>query len=337
MEYRRLGQSGLYVSELCLGTMTFGRETEKKDSLRIMDRFFDAGGNFFDTADIYSHGASESILGAWLNEKKREEIVLATKVRFRVGNGPNNTGLSRKRIIAGVEQSLGRLGTDYIDLYQLHCWDDTTPVEETMQALDDVVRAGKVRYIGVSNFAGYQLQKAIQVSDRRNGTRCISLQPQYNLLCRTIEWEVVPAALAEGVGLIPWSPLRGGWLSGKFRRGMDSPPEGTRVALAGRKGWGESWQAYNIERTWRILDDLFVAASESGKTPAQTAINWLLQKPGVVAPIIGARNLEQLEDNLGAAGWELDPELMDLLDDVSEPSLPYPYDLIRNVQGRLPF
>ncbi|HIC89161.1 MAG TPA: aldo/keto reductase [Anaerolineae bacterium] len=334
MNHRYLGKTGLKVSELCLGTLTFGREANEALSHRLLDRFVEAGGNFIDTADVYSQGVSEEIIGRWLKGKPRDSFVIATKVRFPMGEAPNDVGLSRKHILAGVEASLRRLDTDYIDLYQVHCWDSATPLEETLSTLDDLVRSGKVRYIGASNFSGWQLQKAIDISRQMGWEQFICLQPLYNLLDRSTEWELLPVCMNEGLGVIPWSPLRGGWLSGKYRRGMTAPPQGTRIKTAEEQGWSEAWSKYNNERTWSILDTLFAVAEEVGKTPAQVALNWLLQRPGVTAPIIGARNLEQLEDNLSASGWSLSEEQMNRLNQVSEPSLPYPYDFISGAQQR---
>jgi aryl-alcohol dehydrogenase-like predicted oxidoreductase len=334
VEYRFMGTTGLRVSELCLGAMTFGREADEGVSREIMDRFMEAGGNFIDTADVYSQGGSEEVVGRWLTGKPRDSLVIATKVRFPMGSGPNDVGLSRKHIMAGVDASLRRLRTDYIDLYQVHCWDDVTPLEETLGTLHMLVQSGKVRYIGASNHSGWQLQQAVDLSKHNHWEPYTCLQPQYNLLCRSTEWELVPVCRREGLGIIPWSPLRGGWLSGKYRRDMQAPPQGTRVAIAEERGWSESWSAYNNERTWQIVDTLLDVAREIGREPAQVAINWLLRKPGVTAPIIGARNLEQLESNLGAAGWALDEARAARLDDVSDPGQPYPYDFISGATRR---
>jgi aryl-alcohol dehydrogenase-like predicted oxidoreductase len=334
MHFRYLGSTGLKVSELCLGAMTFGRESREEISRQIMDRFVEAGGNFIDTANVYSQGGSEEIVGRWLAGKRRDDLVIATKVRFPMGEGPNDVGLSRKHILSSVDQSLRRLGTEYIDLYQVHCWDNVTPLEETLSTLNSLVQSGKVRYIGASNYAGWQLQKAIDLSRRMGWEPFTCLQPQYNLLVRTAEWEVLPVCRGEGLGVIPWSPLRGGWLSGKYRRGMTVPPAGTRVAVAEEQGWGESWSAYNNEHTWGVLDALFAVAEEVGKSPAQVAINWLLQRPGVTAPIVGARTLEQLEANLGAAGWQLDERAMEQLNRASAIETPYPYEHIERAQAR---
>jgi aryl-alcohol dehydrogenase-like predicted oxidoreductase len=334
MQYRFMGNTGLKVSELCLGAMTFGREANEALSHQMLDHFVAAGGNFIDTANVYSNGASEAILGSWLKEQARDLFVIATKVRFPMSADPNDVGLSRKHILSSVDASLRRLHTDHIDLYQVHCWDAFTPLEETLSALNDLVRVGKVRYIGASNFSGWQLQKAADLSRLHGWEHFTCLQPQYNLLARGIEWEVIPVCLREGIGVIPWSPLRGGWLSGKFQRGMQAPPEGTRVSQADEKGWGESWSAYNTEQTWRIVDALNQVSAESGKSPAQVAIRWLLQRPGVTAPIIGARTLDQLQSNLGSTGWDLSDLHMARLSEVSDPGLPYPYDHIARAQSR---
>jgi aryl-alcohol dehydrogenase-like predicted oxidoreductase len=334
MNYRFLGKTGLKVSELCLGAMTFGREADEETSRRIIDHFVAAGGNFIDTADVYTRGVSEEIVGRWLKGRVRDDFVIATKVRFPMGEGPNEVGLSRKHILAGVEASLRRLGTTYIDLYQVHCWDSATLLEETLSTLDSLVKSGKVRYVGASNYSGWQLQKAIDLSRQMGWEPFTCLQPLYNLLDRATEWELLPVCQNEGLGLIPWSPLRGGWLSGKFRRGMSAPLEGSRVKTAEEQGWSESWSAYNNEHTWSVLDVLFAVAGEVGKAPAQVALNWLLQRPGVTAPIIGARTLEQLESNLGATGWALSQEKMTRLTQVGEQPLPYPYNFIAGAQER---
>ena len=327
MEYVQLGKTGLRVSELCLGAMTFGRETEEGVSYNILDHFVAAGGNFIDTADVYSLGGSETIVGLWLKEKRRDDFVIATKVRFPMGEGPNDYGLSRKHIMSAVDDSLRRLQTDYIDLYQVHRWDPDTPLEETINALDDLVKSGKVRYIGCSNFTGWQLQKAIDLSKANGWSKFSCLQPLYNLLDRAIEWELVPICLNEGLGIIPWSPLRGGWLSGRYRRGMKSPEEGSRVHTAGVKGWSETWEVYANERTWSIIDEMVSVAEEAGKEPVQVALRWLMQQPGVTAPIIGIRTMVHLEANLGAAGWSLSENQMERLNRLSSIIPPYPYNI----------
>jgi aryl-alcohol dehydrogenase-like predicted oxidoreductase len=330
MKYRQMGKTGLRVSELCLGAMTFGRETTEEDSFKILDHFVEVGGNFIDTADVYSAGTSEEILGRWLKGKNRADFVIATKVRFSMGSGTNDFGLSRKHILDGVENSLRRLGTDYVDIYQIHRWDWDTPIEETLSALNSLVQAGKVRYLGASNVAGYQLQKAIDVSLANGWEPFTCLQPLYNLLDRSIEWELLPVCREEGVGVIPWSPLRGGWLSGKYRRDMSAPPAETRISDAEKNSWGERWSNYANERTWGVIDELLALAKETEKTPAQVALNWVLNRPEITAPIIGVRKMTHLEDNLGATGWTLSLEQMKKLDQASDLPLPYPYDLLRD-------
>jgi aryl-alcohol dehydrogenase-like predicted oxidoreductase len=329
MEYRRLGDTGLMVSELCLGCMTFGREASEEDSKRLVDRFLDAGGNFIDTADVYSKGVSEEITGRAI-KGVRDDVVLATKVYFPMGEGPNDTGLSRKHVTQGCEDSLRRLGTDYIDLYQVHCWDSATPLKETLSALTDLVRSGKVRYIGVSNFTGWQLVKSVCLSEANGLERFVCLQPQYSLVERNIEREILPICLEEGLGVIPWSPLGGGFLSGKYRR-EEEPPEGSRISEA-VASMEEHWDRRATERNWAALDVVGRISEETDKSYAQISLNWLLRQDGVTAPIIGARTLEQLEDNLGASGWTLDEEQVEELSDASALEDVYPYRFIRNAQ-----
>ena len=334
MQYRFLGKTGLRVSEFCLGAMYFGQETDEQTSFQFMDSYVDAGGNFIDTADVYGMGKSEEVVGRWLKSRNRHDIILATKVRYPVGDGPNDAGLSRKHIIEGLEAGLRRLNTDYIDLFQAHCWDERTPLEETLSTMDMLVRSGKVRYIGASNHTGWQLQKALDLSRQMGWERYVSLQPQYNLLCRPTEWELIPVCLNEGLGIIPWSPLRGGWLSGQYRRGMSAPPAGSRVEAATEKRRGEAWDNYNNEYTWRVVDELLAVAEEAGRSPAQVALRWLLQRPGVTAPILGPRTLEQLRDSFEASDWELSEEQMARLNQASEVRLPSPYGEIARGQLR---
>ena len=338
MQFRNLGKTGLRVSELCLGAMTFGRECDENLSHRLLDRFVETGGNFIDTADVYSRGRSEEIVGTWLKTRDRDDIVLATKLRFGTDDAanrrPNRFGLSRKHVMAEVDASLRRLQTDYIDLYQVHMWDPATPLEETLSALNDLVRVGKVRYIGASNYSGGQLQKAVDIS-RANGWEPFTcLQALYNLLDRELEWELLPIARDEGLGVLPWSPLRGGWLSGKYRRGMTAPAAGTRIEIADREGWSETWERYGNESTWKIVDALTAVGEERGKEPAQVALNWLLRQDGVTAPIIGARTMAQLNSNLGAVGWSLTAPELKRLNDISERPLPYPYDMQARLGAR---
>ena len=329
MEYRRLGETGLMVSELCLGCMTFGREADEEDSRKLVARFLESGGNFIDTADVYSEGVSEEITGRAI-KSVRDDVVLATKVRFPMGDGPNDVGLSRKHVIQGCEDSLRRLGTDYIDLYQVHCWDEATPLEETLGALTDLIHAGKVRYIGVSNFTAWQIMKSVGLSDALGLERFVCLQPQYSLIERNVEYEILPACLEEGLGVIPWSPLGGGFLSGKYRRD-ERPPENSRIAGA-EESMEEHWDRRATERNWNVLDVVGEISESTGKSYAQISLNWLLRQPAVTAPIIGARTLEQLDDNLGAAGWELDKDQTNRLSEAGALEDTYPYRFIRNAQ-----
>jgi aryl-alcohol dehydrogenase-like predicted oxidoreductase len=328
MEHRFLGRSGLQVSELCLGTMMFGSETGEQTSHQILDAFADAGGTFIDTADVYGHGRSEEILGRWLKTRRRDDYVIATKAFGEMGTGPNDRGLSRKHILDAVRASLRRLGTDHIDLYQVHVWDDGTPLEETLSTLDALVREGTVRYIGASNFCGWQLQKAIDLSRLHGWEAFVSLQPLYNLLDREAEWELLPVCRTEGLGVIPWSPLRAGWLSGAHRRGTTEPSEGSRVKKEAEAGT-IPWSGYATERTWRVIDEVTAIAAETGRTAAQVSLRWLLQRAPITAPIIGPRTLDHVKDNLATADWSLTAEQTDRLAEASAlETLPYPYGLL---------
>jgi aryl-alcohol dehydrogenase-like predicted oxidoreductase len=326
MQYRYLGRSGLKVSELCLGAMTFGREASEPTSCQMMSTFGELGGNFIDTADVYSAGLSEEVVGRWLATQPRDQWVIATKVRFGSGSGVNDVGLSRSHIVSSVDASLRRLGTDHIDLYQVHCWDQGTPLEETISTLDGLVRSGKVRYLGTSNMTGWQLQKFIDTARSIGAEAVVSHQPQYNLLARPLEWEVLPVCINEGVGVVPWAPLRGGWLSGRYSCDMAGAPAGSRIDTASREGWSETWDAYNNDHTWRIVDELRTIAAEREKHPAQVAIRWVSQRPGVTSPILGASTMDQLDINLGSIGWSLSDDEMNRLNVVSEIACPYPYD-----------
>ena len=326
MEYRFMGRTGLKASEICLGCQTFGWGADEPTAHALADRFIAAGGNFFDTSNTYNEGKSETMLGSWIKSRKnRAQIVVNTKVFFPAGKGPNDTGLSRKHILEQVDVSLRRLQTDYIDLYQMHCWDASTPLEETLRTLDDVVRAGKVRYIGASNYTPSQLMRAIMLSEMHNWVRFDCLQPEYSLLVRSTEWELLPLCSSEGIGVIAWSPLAGGWLSGKYRRGQPPPPD-SRVGRADR--WDDQAEQRESERTWQIIDALDEVSRDCGRSLSQVALNWLLQQPGVTAPIIGARTLAQLEDNLGSVGWSLNADQMAKLDAASAIPLPSPYNFI---------
>jgi aryl-alcohol dehydrogenase-like predicted oxidoreductase len=334
MRLRPLGASGALVTEFCLGTMTFGAESDEGESHRMLDAFAEAGGNFIDTADVYSQGRSEEIIGRWLERRgHRDDLVIATKVRFRMGDRPNELGLSREWIRRAVENSLRRLQIDHIDLYQAHCWDPLTPLEETLSAFDELVRAGTIRYVGVSNFAGWQLQRAALLTRFGGWAPVVTLQPQYNLLAREIEWEILPVCQEERIGLLPWSPLGGGWLTGKYR--PDERPTGaTRLGENPERGV-EAYDKRNTERTWRILEVVSRIAEQRGATPAQVALNWLLRRPAMTSVVLGARTLSQLEDNLGSAGWQLSDDELAALNEVSKPPLPeYPYGFIEDAERR---
>ncbi len=325
MRYRFLGRSGLKVSEICFGTQTFGWGADRAAAHAMADRFVEAGGNFFDTSDKYNDGESERLLGSWLRTQRRDDVVIASKTYFDLGDGPNQMGATHKRIVRQIDRTLERLQTDHLDLYQIHCWDASTPLEETLAALDDLVRLGKVLYLGVSNYAPSQLMKAIMLTRMHGWSPVVSLQPEYSLLVRSTEWELLPLCRAEGVAVLCWSPLAGGWLSGKYHRDAPPPPD-SRVGRGDR--WDDQPEQRVSERTWRIIDELRAVAETRDRTPAQVALNWLLQRPGVTAPIIGARTLEQLEQNLGAVGWSLSDEEHARLDAVSAQPLPSPYDFI---------
>lgn len=332
MNYVFLGATGMKVSELCLGTMTFGRETSESDAHGIMDAFVDSGGTFIDTANVYSRGTSEEIIGRWLSGRNRHDIVLATKGRFPMGDGPNDTGASRKTIVQHVEDSLCRLGTDYIDLYQMHCWDRGTELEETLSTLDNLVTSGKVRYIGASNYTGRQLQKAIDIQKAHGWERFRCLQPQYSLLCRTTEWELIPVCEQENLAVIPWSPLKGGWLSGKYRRGMTEMPSGSRLADK-KDNWFETWERMNTEATWRVIDVVGEVAGECERSFVQVSLRWLLQQKAVTAPIVGVRTKAHLDHAVEALNFSLTEEQMQRLTEASEPALEYPWDFVFGAQG----
>lgn len=317
MDYRNLGRTGLKVSELCLGTMQWGWTASEEAGWAVMDAFVDAGGNFIDTADVYSRwaggnpgGVAEEVIGRWMKERgNRRQIVLATKVRSRMWDGPNGEGLSRGHIMSAVEDSLRRLQTDYIDLYQTHWYDADTPIDETMRALDDLVREGKVRYIGCSNYPAWRLAKALWVSDKLGLARYDSLQPHYNIAYRAeFERELKPLCEEEGIGVIPYSPLAGGFLTGKYRRG-EPVPDSARASNIQRR--------YLNDRGFAILEALEKLGQARGKSIAQMALAWQLSQPVITSPIIGANSIEQLDDSLGAVGVRLSDEEMKALDAVS--------------------
>jgi len=328
MEIRSLGSSGCAVSTFALGTMTFGAETDEDGSHAQLDQFVEAGGNLVDTADVYSHGGSEEIIGRWLASRPadvRDTVVLATKGRFPMGPGANDLGLSRRHLQRALDDSLRRLGVAGVDLYQVHAWDPLTGLGETLRTLDDMVRAGKVRYVGLSNFTGWQVQKAVATARARDLEVPVTLQPQYNLLVRELEWEVVPSCLDAGLGLLPWSPLGGGWLTGKYRQ--DTRPTGaTRLGEDPERGVEAYDRRSAQQRTWDVVNAVQKVAERRGVSMAQVALAWLRDRPGVSSVILGARTTGQLKDNLGAAEVRLDPRDTGVLDAASDPNpADYPY------------
>ncbi|HEY3295711.1 MAG TPA: aldo/keto reductase [bacterium] len=334
MQYRQLGKSGLLVSELCFGAMTFGGqgfwkvigELEYQSAKRLIDISLEGGINFFDTADVYSYGMAEDMLGRALGEK-RKDVILATKVRGRMSAEINDVGLSRHHILNSCNNSLRRLGTDWIDLYIVHSFDFITPLEETLRALDDLVRVGKVRYLGVSNFAAWQLMKALAISEQHNLEKFVSLQAYYSLVSRDVETELVPLCMDQGLGITPWSPLAGGFLTGKYQRG-ERGPQGARRAKE-----EQNFIPIDYDKGFPIVDELRRIAESHKATPAQAALNYLLRKPGVSSVIIGANKTEQLEDNLKAVEWTMTDEEVARLDDLSKPYRPYPHwmhDIVRH-------
>jgi aryl-alcohol dehydrogenase-like predicted oxidoreductase len=328
MQQRLLGRSGAAVSSLALGTMTFGTETDEQGSHAQLDAFVEAGGTLVDTADVYSGGRSEEIIGRWLagtSSTNRDRVVLATKGRFPMGEGPNDLGLSRRHLTKALDDSLRRLGVDHVDLYQCHAYDPLTPMDETLRFFDDAVRAGKVRYPGLSNFTGWQLQRFVDLAEHQGLPRPVTLQPQYNLLVREIEWEIVPAAEANGLGLLPWSPLGGGWLTGKYTR-EERPTGATRLGENPDRGVEAYDRRSAVQRTWDVVDAVRAVADARGASMAQVALAWLAQQPAVTSVILGARTLEQLTDNLGAADLLLSEEELTRLSEVSDPgAADYPY------------
>ena len=341
MEYRTLGNSGTVVSAHALGTMTFGAEADEPTSHLILDAFLAAGGTFIDTADVYSSGISEEIIGSWLASHlaDREQVVFATKARFPMGIGPNDLGLTRRHLRRALDASLGRLGVEQIDLYQMHAWDALTPIEETLGFLNDAVVQGKIAYYGFSNYLGWQLTKAVHVAKAHGWAAPVTLQPQYSLLVRDIEHEVVPAALDANIGLLPWSPLGGGWLSGKYVR--DQAPTGaTRLGENPERGM-EAWQQRNArEQTWAIINTVKLIADAHGASSSQVALSWLGAQPAVTSVILGARTVSQLTDNLGAVDLQLSSDELASLTTASAPRADdYPYGVggvaqrNRNLEG----
>jgi aryl-alcohol dehydrogenase-like predicted oxidoreductase len=327
MDYRTLGHSGCAVSAFGLGTMTFGVETDEPGAHEQLDQFVEAGGTYVDTADVYGAGRSEEIIGRWLASRPAEitePVVLATKGRFPLDDFPNGAGLSARHLTRALDASLRRLGVEAVDLYQVHAFDPWTPLEETVRTLDGFARAGKIRYWGLSNFTGWQLTKVVHLARALDAAGPVTLQPQYSLLTREIEWEIVPAAMDAGLGLLPWSPLGGGWLSGKYQR--DQRPSGaTRLGDDPNRGM-EAYDRRGTQRTWDIIDAVQKIAEQRGVSMAETALAWVNDRPAVTATILGARTTGQLETNLRAADLHLSPAETAALNAASDPQPPdYPY------------
>lgn len=328
MDLRTLGRSGCAVSTLCLGTMTFGDETDEGAAHAQLDLFVERGGTFIDTADVYTAGAAERIVGSWLAARPAEvtdRLVIATKGRFPMATDANGHGTSRRHLRRALDDSLRRLGVDHVDLYQLHSWDPVSPLEESLRFLDDAVRAGKIGYPGLSNFTGWQVQKAVDLADRFGWAPPVTLQPAYSLLVREIEYEIVPACLHNGLGLLPWSPLGGGWLSGKYTR--DQRPTGpTRLGDDPDRGIEAYDKVGGRARTWDVLEAVQEVAEELGTSMAAAALAWVRDRPGVSSVILGARTVEQLRQNLTACEVVLDDAQRARLDAVSDPRpADYPY------------
>jgi aryl-alcohol dehydrogenase-like predicted oxidoreductase len=327
VDYRTLGRSGCAVSNLALGTMTFGVETGEPGAHEQLDMFLEAGGTLVDTADVYGGGESERIIGRWLADRPAdltERVVLATKARFPTTDDPNGAGLSARHLTRALDASLGRLGVERIDLYQAHAYDPLTPLEETLRAMDGFVRAGKIAYWGLSNVTGWQLTKLVHLAAALGVPAPVTLQPQYSLLVREIEWEILPAALDAGLGLLPWSPLGGGYLSGKYTRDR-RPGAGTRLGDDPGRGM-EAWERRGTERTWAVIDAVQEVAERRDVSMAEVALAWVTDRPGVTATILGARTVEQLGANLGAADLHLSAAENAALDAASDPHPPdYPY------------
>src|SRR5580693_7023928 len=329
MDYRTLGGSGCAVSSLCLGTMTFGAETDETGAHDQLDRFLAAGGTMVDTADVYADGRSEGIIGRWFRSRPADltdPVVLATKGRFssQPSDGPNGAGLSARHLTRALDASLRRLGRDAVDLYQVHAYDPWTPLEETLRTLDGFTRAGKARYYGLSNFTGWQLTKAVHLARAMNIAGPVTVQPQYSLLVRETEWEIVPAALDAGVGLLPWSPLGGGWLSGKYQRGQ-RPAGATRLGEDPGRGM-EAYDRRGTDRTWRVIDAVQEIAEESGVSMAEVALAWVTARTAVSSTILGARTTGQLKVNLRSADLHLTAAQAAALDAASDPRpADYPY------------
>lgn len=328
MLHRKLGKTGIAVANIALGTMYFGSETPEKDAFDIMDNFVEAGGNLIDTADVYVGGVAEEIIGRWFASRPKDitdQVVLASKGRFGASTDVNAVGLSRRHLSRALDASLKRLNVDTIDLYQLHASDINTPVEETLTFLDAAVKSGKIHYVGLSNFTGWQLQLIISTAKEMGAQVPVTLQPQYSLLSREIEWEIIPAALHNEIGLLPWSPLAGGFLTGKYQRGGTAPSDTRAGSEKSLYQWISEEYAQS-DRNWATIDAVVRIAKEIGATPAQVALSWIANRPGVIAPIVGARTVEHMRNNLGAGKLVLDDAMTKELEKVSAPQPGgYPY------------
>lgn len=333
MEHRSLGESGLELSVFGLGTMTFGAEADEATSHAILDRFVEEDGTFIDTADVYTRGASEQIIGSWLAARGGTDgLTIATKARFPMSNDPADRGAGRAHVERAVDASLSRLGVDVIDLYQIHAWDPHTPLEETLETLNDLVVAGKIRFAGVSNFTGWQLQRAVLTARYEGWAPIVSLQPKYSLLSRDIELELLPLCLDQNIGLLPWSPLGGGWLTGKYTP-AERPVGATRLGENPSRGI-EAYDLRNTDRTWAILEVVRAVATARDTSMGQVALNWVRGRPGVTSVLLGARTVDQLTDNLGALSWELNENETSVLNEVSAPGIPiYPHGFIEAFAG----
>ena len=327
MELRRLGNSGTIVTAWCLGTMTFGSEADEATSFALMDAYARAGGNFIDTANVYSGSVSEEIIGRWLKARPTEakQMVIASKGRFPMGDGPNDLGLSRRHLGQALDATLQRLGVERLDIYQVHAWDALTPLEETLRFLDDAVSAGKIAYYGFSNYIGWQVTKAVQIAKFMGYAAPVTLQPHYNLIVRDIEFEVVPACQDAGMGLLPWSPLGGGWLTGKYKR--DTAPTGaTRLGENPNRGQESYGPRNESERVWQIIETVEAIAKARGVSMAEVALRWVADRPAVTAVILGARTVKQLEENMKADALKPSAEETAKLNAASAPVMgDYPY------------
>ncbi len=327
MEYRRLGSTGLKVSEVCLGTMTFGKGASKDEAKRMVDSALDAGVNFFDTADSYGGSESENFLGRALKGRGRD-VVVATKFFNPMGKGPNDSGMSRVHIMNGIEESLSRLQMDHVDIYYIHHVDEQTPLEEMLRAMDDLVHQGKVRYIACSNYEAWRLAEALRISDMNELTRFDCYQPQYSMVVRDIEEELIPMCQLNGMGVVVWSPLAGGFLSGKYQPGQRK--------LSGSRS-DEAWSFpdnYFADNADETLRELLKTAGNLGRSPAQVALRWVLEQPAITSVIVGARTTSQLEDNLKASGWHMEPEALRRLNDISRLKERYPKSMEKQMSAR---